>query len=206
MEYLMSYGWAVLVALVVGVTLWQLGFLEVSSTTPPLATGFQAVKPLLPSCHMANGLAGIQWLNGFACEFANAAGQSIRVVNITGTVDGKACQVAAVGKTIYGPDGYWFECWDDGMTNCFTFTSVACLANPADPCFYEFGSDEVFFVYVFSWQDDLHNSATSDPHGPCMLVKAGDPYDVFVDVGYTVDIGGVDALKHSAGHIRVVGE
>jgi len=42
-EYLMSYGWAVLVVIVLGIVLWQLGVF--APTTTPRATGFVNVQP-----------------------------------------------------------------------------------------------------------------------------------------------------------------
>ena len=45
-EYLMTYGWAILVVLVVGVVMWQMGFLEMSKGVTPDKRGFSQVTPL----------------------------------------------------------------------------------------------------------------------------------------------------------------
>jgi hypothetical protein len=45
-EYLMTYGWAILVVLVVGVVMWQMGFLEMSRGATPDKRGFSQVTPL----------------------------------------------------------------------------------------------------------------------------------------------------------------
>jgi hypothetical protein len=45
-EYMMTYGWAILVVLVAGVLLWQLGFLEMSKNIQPDKRGFSQVVPI----------------------------------------------------------------------------------------------------------------------------------------------------------------
>jgi len=46
MEYLMTYGWAILVAMVVGIVMWQLGVFDVGGHTTPGKSGFGAIIPL----------------------------------------------------------------------------------------------------------------------------------------------------------------
>ncbi len=46
MEYLMTYGWAILVVMIVGVVLWQLGIFNLGGTVSKTMSGFGAVKPL----------------------------------------------------------------------------------------------------------------------------------------------------------------
>jgi len=45
-EYMMTYGWGVLVVLVAGVVLWQLGFLDLGANVTPDKRGFSQVTPL----------------------------------------------------------------------------------------------------------------------------------------------------------------
>jgi len=45
LEYLMTYGWAILVILVVGIALWQMGVFNPPST-PPGCSGFSQLMPL----------------------------------------------------------------------------------------------------------------------------------------------------------------
>ncbi|MFC2162399.1 hypothetical protein ACFLRF_01845 [Candidatus Altiarchaeota archaeon] len=45
-EYLMTYGWAILVILVVGVVIWQMGILEIGKQYTPGKRGFSQIKPL----------------------------------------------------------------------------------------------------------------------------------------------------------------
>jgi uncharacterized protein (UPF0333 family) len=46
MEYLMTYGWAILVIMVVGIAMWNLGIFNMGSSTVS-ATGFGKIKPQL---------------------------------------------------------------------------------------------------------------------------------------------------------------
>ena len=46
MEYLMTYGWAILVVMIVGVVLWQLGVFGGGPGAANTATGFAKIKPL----------------------------------------------------------------------------------------------------------------------------------------------------------------
>jgi len=46
MEYLMTYGWAILVVMIVGIVMWQLGIFNMGGTTVT-ATGFAKIKPQL---------------------------------------------------------------------------------------------------------------------------------------------------------------
>jgi hypothetical protein len=45
LEYLMTYGWAILVILIVGIALWQMGVFS-PPATPPGCSGFSQLMPL----------------------------------------------------------------------------------------------------------------------------------------------------------------
>jgi len=49
MEYLMTYGWAILVVMIVGVVLWYLGVFSGGPGDVNTASGFAKIKPLEPS-------------------------------------------------------------------------------------------------------------------------------------------------------------
>jgi len=58
MEYLMTYGWAILVVMIVGVVLWQLGIFGGGPGAVNTATGFSKIKPMEPSIRYSdNGAA-----------------------------------------------------------------------------------------------------------------------------------------------------
>lgn len=77
MEYLMTYGWAILVVMIVGVVLWQLGIFNPPTTT--VVKGWVVLQPLSPSISYKSVD------QSFTASFNNAVGTSIRVtdVNIT---------------------------------------------------------------------------------------------------------------------------
>jgi hypothetical protein len=74
MEYLMTYGWAILVVIIVGVVLWQMGIFNPSGAAAPGMSGFTTVKPNEWSCK-----AGV--LN---VAVVNAAGQQVSNLTATG--------------------------------------------------------------------------------------------------------------------------
>jgi hypothetical protein len=74
MEYLMTYGWAILVVMIVGVVLWQLGVFNVGQGSI-VVTGFVKMQPLTPSIVYRD--------ENFSASFTNALGTSIRLGNIT---------------------------------------------------------------------------------------------------------------------------
>ena len=74
MEYLMTYGWAILVVMIVGVVLWQLGVFNVGQGNL-VTTGFVKMQPLTPSVAYRN--------NNFTVSFMNALGTTIKLKNIT---------------------------------------------------------------------------------------------------------------------------
>ncbi len=45
-EYVMTYGWAILVILIVGVMMWQLGIFKIGGQTAPGSRGFSQIRPL----------------------------------------------------------------------------------------------------------------------------------------------------------------
>jgi hypothetical protein len=74
MEYLMTYGWAILVVMIVGVVLWQLGVFNVGQGNL-VVTGFVKMQPLTPSIAYRNA--------SFTASFTNALGTTIKIDNVT---------------------------------------------------------------------------------------------------------------------------
>jgi uncharacterized protein (UPF0333 family) len=74
MEYLMTYGWAILVVMIVGVVLWQLGVFS-SGTKNTVTTGFAKMQPLGPSIAYKG--------TNFTASFTNAIGTAIKLTGVT---------------------------------------------------------------------------------------------------------------------------
>ncbi|VVB51349.1 Uncharacterised protein [uncultured archaeon] len=75
----MTYGWAILVVMIVGIVMWQLGIFSMGTTTLT-ATGFGKIKPQLAATKLTAG-------GTFIGTFTNGAGTTITVdsVNVTDT-------------------------------------------------------------------------------------------------------------------------
>jgi hypothetical protein len=92
MEYLMSYGWAILVIMVVGVAMWQLGMFNMGSSVAPTSTGFSVFKPLLATCQLSKNV--FQWDptdRGFTCQFMNIYSKPLNIRSADVKIDGKNC-------------------------------------------------------------------------------------------------------------------
>ncbi len=77
MEYLMTYGWAILVVMIVGIVMWQLGIFNMGGTTVT-STGFAKIKPQLAG-------TGLDHTGVFKGIFTNGVGTNIAVTT-TGMV------------------------------------------------------------------------------------------------------------------------
>ncbi len=82
LEYLMTYGWAILVVVIVGLVLWRSGVFGTSSTG---ASGFDVLVPAEWKI-VTNG--GNYSVTNSQIVFRNVAGQTLRNVNITTSDDG----------------------------------------------------------------------------------------------------------------------
>jgi len=74
-EYLMAYGWAIIVLLIIGATLWYLGVFNVEQMGVTVS-GFSKIKPLETSILLTPD-------GNFSGIFVNGAGYVINVSNIT---------------------------------------------------------------------------------------------------------------------------
>jgi hypothetical protein len=89
MEYLMTYGWAILVVMIVGVVLWQLGVFNVGQGNL-VTTGFVKMQPLTPSIAYRN--------MSYRSSFTNALGTTVKICNVTLTesISGTACPAGSM--------------------------------------------------------------------------------------------------------------
>jgi hypothetical protein len=86
MEYLMTYGWAILVVMVVGIVMWQLGIFNMGSATLT-STGFAKIKPQLAA-------TGVNRDGTPIMVFTNGVGTNIRLTGGVITFDGVATTCA----------------------------------------------------------------------------------------------------------------
>lgn len=74
MEYLMTYGWAILVVMVVGIAMWRLGIFNMGGATVT-STGFAKIKPQLAG-------TGLSADGTFTGTFTNGLGTKITVTGV----------------------------------------------------------------------------------------------------------------------------
>lgn len=87
MEYLMTYGWAILVVMIVGVVMWQLGIFNMGSTSLTFS-GFSKIKPQLAgSALAANGDLEAIFTNGAGAtiDLSDAGGSGPAVTDLAGS-------------------------------------------------------------------------------------------------------------------------
>ena len=111
MEYMSTYGWAILVMAVVGIVLWQMGALNVSGKLPPGTSGFSVVKPAEWSMAVA-GPASCT----LSIRVANGAGETIESATIVGgnncvpqTVLAGELTTCSIDYTSCSQPGYEYE-------------------------------------------------------------------------------------------------
>jgi len=208
MEYLMSYGWAILVIMAVGGVMWQLGVFNVGGSVPPTATGFQALKPLLPTCEMRNLL---WWppgnYNGFTCQFVNAAGGEIAIQDLMVTVDNDTCQWPIFdvvpdednAKSFY----LWRTCALDPCGGPYTMNwqagGVVCWVINSPSCYPKVPNGGQFTVMALT-------PAAGPRVDSCRDIIDGKPYTVNVEITYGINVGGVQATKISSGTVHLTGK
>jgi len=118
MEYLMTYGWAILVVMIVGVVLWQLGVFGGAGGGVNRGTGFTTIKPFDRSIFLD------ATNNNLSATFTNAAGTPVTITSITTTgctsplLDG----AAVANKNLAGGDTTRFSCTTSGISAGDTFT------------------------------------------------------------------------------------
>jgi hypothetical protein len=82
MEYLMTYGWAILIVIIVGAALYALGIFNPATYTQSTATGFQGFQ--IPS----GGWQFVGSSGQLTLQVKNMAGSNIDITNVTATYAG----------------------------------------------------------------------------------------------------------------------
>lgn len=82
MEYLMTYGWAILIVIIVGAALYALGIFNPATYTQSTATGFQGFQ--IP----AGGWQYVGTTGVLTLQIKNMAAANIEITNVTATYAG----------------------------------------------------------------------------------------------------------------------
>ena len=83
MEYLMTYGWAILIVIIVGAALYALGIFNPATYTQSTATGFQGFQ--IPS----GGWQFVGSTGMLTLKTKNMAGSNIEITSVQGTYAGE---------------------------------------------------------------------------------------------------------------------
>jgi hypothetical protein len=106
MEYLMTYGWAILVVMIVGIALWQLGIFNFGGTTTSYS-GFSKLKPLLAQTELSSG-------GQMQAVFVNGIGNPITVTGATIEVNGVEKTANTTSQNVRSGDAFLIIFTDAG--------------------------------------------------------------------------------------------
>lgn len=95
MEYLMTYGWAILVVIIVGVVLWQMGIFNPSGGTAPGMSGFTTVKPNEWACDADGDLLKLVLVNAAGQQVSNVTAGTITCAATLAAGDTVTCELGA---------------------------------------------------------------------------------------------------------------
>jgi hypothetical protein len=200
MEYMMTYGWAILAIMVVGVALWQLGVFNLGSGMSATYSGFGIMKPLLPTCKIGpKAMYGS--IDAFFCQFINNAGSEILITDVNITVNGNTCWVQRIANTPESGSGgplrayIYRQCTSNGVCpihSCYNYPgATACLSGNGP---LRILKDAQFTVYNYDM----------DYNNICQLPVVGDRFTVNVDITYNLDVGGAVSEHHELGTINLM--
>jgi hypothetical protein len=197
LEQLMNYGWAVIAVVVVGVVIWQLGYLNRDSSATT-ASGFKSIKPLLSTVSM--GEDGVLF-----AVFVNGVGLPITVtaVAVRNNADGG---LLCCSNQHFIPDGETQPCGKhaasdiagsnfDGFCHCAApqGTGMGPRINKGDAFKVELGRYAGGGPGSSGW-----------PDANCRIggLAVGDDYEIAVEFYYDTNIQGSAVSKRDSGVIR----
>jgi len=193
MEYMTTYGWAIIAVLVAGTVLWQLGVLSAGENQPVTANGFSFIRPVLANCKMHRfGVSGGSF-DGFGCQFLNTHGQPLDIVGLDLKANGQYCAYNMLGDNVFEGIG------DIRSQGCINVNDCGNILWPGlDPTFnpYTVPKDGMFTISA----DNNNGMSFSNP---CDNLRPNDFYQLEIDIVYIVDLGGVRTTKRSTGTINL---
>lgn len=78
MEYVLTYSWAILVVMLAGIAIWQMGVSRTAEMSVTTFTGFPRIKPQL-------SLVSVTREGNLTAVFTNGAGSPIEILGINGS-------------------------------------------------------------------------------------------------------------------------
>jgi len=213
----MTYGWTILVVMVLGVALWQVGIFNMGGSMAPTTTGFSTLKPLLATCELgkinigdltAIGQQGNEdKIYGFMCQFTNNAGADIQIFDVDVKVDGGNCNGLAVATSpqmFENSNTYTKGCGVgscDPIGTCFIYENKAQGVVCDTP---EENGNIPVTIPAGSQFTVITASSPGDSRPTCLNLKGESRYGVSVNVKYYVNIGGMKSEKGNNGVVEII--
>ncbi|MBD3388521.1 MAG: hypothetical protein GF416_05575 [Candidatus Altiarchaeales archaeon] len=211
MEYLMTYGWAIIVVMVAGIAMWRLGIFNFGGGGHFTESGFTgAFKPLLSTCGITeNALGGGSLDRGLVCIFTNTLNTKVYVQNVSVSMSPES-EVPTGGATSHDLKcGYGLAETDKGKIVHYQDSSIV-------DCDYAPGG--LYGSQVFECVDhtgdgvedyEVPQEGTIKVGGggieglddKCLDVSSGHPGSAYIDIEYVLKIGNVQTVEHSTGII-----
>ncbi|MBN2014805.1 MAG: hypothetical protein JW778_06460 [Candidatus Altiarchaeota archaeon] len=83
LEFLLTYGWAILIITVIALLLWQMGVFNPAGQVRPGSSGFWGIIPYEDFSYTDNGVLRI--------PISNKVGGNVTIIQINATVEGVTC-------------------------------------------------------------------------------------------------------------------
>ena len=97
----MTYGWAILAVMVIGVAMWHLGVFNMGDSVGTRTAGFPTLKPLETTClYQEDIIIGFPGFTGISCQFVNTAGTPITIKNVKISIDEKYCSLQMISESL----------------------------------------------------------------------------------------------------------
>jgi len=174
LEYIQTYAWAILVVLIVGVVLWQLGIFG-KHRGPNTSNGFAAMKILNPSIVYRENIED----NAFNFTFINAAGIRARRIYALKNVSGDCSTILL---------DYIEFITDEGSCNGLN-----------EPTYGVWVPGSVCWV---NQPISLEGGNTAEPiYTRCNSLEAGDTFIVHVTFQYSERVGSGEPVTHLDGGV-----
>ena len=201
MEYVMTYSWAILAIMVVGVVLWQFGFFD-SEMYATSSNGFSKIKPMLTTIKVSSdGVFQGFFVNGLGKE-ANLWGVIIR------DKDGNllCCSSHNMPQTGFGGPSSP-TCATAGLSHAAS--NVAGVDYNGFPTVYPVEDSGVKGPQINKGGEFIVEMGRTPSHVPpgtavsrCTNTwKKGQLYSVRVEFFYTISLGGVSSSLSDSGMI-----
>ncbi|MCL5101065.1 MAG: hypothetical protein M1348_00435 [Candidatus Parvarchaeota archaeon] len=105
LEYMMTYGWAILIIVIVAAGLYSLGIFSPTNSASTSITGFTGLETLTAVCYSNLTGSGYSQNIGLVLTFGNGIGSTINITYINVTNSGVSKSFSIKSNDIVSPNG-----------------------------------------------------------------------------------------------------